>query len=83
MASPDPKRSHHVINNGVKDIYRDIIKAFVDTFNQFYLEGYSYSNLINMNIINKVQSGGLPADCVLRAAPLTDQVRKNIEKSTV
>ena len=32
MSSPYPRRGHHVINNGVKDIYHDIIKRFVDTF---------------------------------------------------
>ena len=32
MSSPYPRRGHHVINNGVKDIYRDIIKSFGDTF---------------------------------------------------
>lgn len=79
----DPRRGHHVINNGVKDIYRDIIQKFVNTYGAAYLGKNNYSNLIDMKIINKVQSGGLPVDCVLRAAPLTNQVRQNIESGTV
>ena len=29
MSSPYPRRGHHVINNGVKDIYRDIINVLL------------------------------------------------------
>ena len=83
MSSPNPRRGHHVINNGVKDIYRDIIKRFVDTFGTTYLDSNNYLNLVQLNIINEVRMGGLPADCVLRTAPMPHETRRKIEESTV
>ena len=45
MSSPDPKRGHHVINNGVKDIYPDILKGFVDTYSKAFFGSNNYKNL--------------------------------------
>ena len=83
MSSPNPRRGHHVINNGVKDIYRDIIKRFVDTFGTTYLDSNNYLNLVQLNIINEVRMGGLPADCVLRTAPMPHDKEKNWAKHCV
>ena len=83
MSSPNPSRGHHVINNGVKDIYRDIIKRFVDTFGTTYLDSNNYLNLVQLNIINEVRMGGLPADCVLQTAPMPHETRRKIEQRTV
>ena len=83
MSSPNPRRGHHVINNGVKDIYRDIIKRFVDTFGTTYLDSNNYLNLVQLNIINEVRRGGLPADCVLRTAPLPHETKREIVENTV
>ena len=83
MSSPNPRRGHHVINNGVKDIYRDIIKRFVDTFGTTYLDSNNYLNLVQLNIINEVRMGGLPADCVLRTAPLPHETKREIVENTV
>ena len=83
MSSPNPRRGHHVINNGVKDIYRDIIKRFVDTFGTAYLDSNNYLNLVQLNIINEVRRGGLPADCVLRTAPLPHETKREIVENTV
>ena len=81
MSSPNPRRGHHVINNGVKDIYRDIIKRFVDTFGTTYLDSNNYLNLVQLNIINEVRMGGLPADCVLRTAPMPHDKEKKLSKA--
>ena len=83
MSSPNPRRGHHIINNGVKDIYRDIIKRFVDTFGTTYLDSNNYLNLVQLNIINEVRRGGLPADCVLRTAPLPHETKREIVENTV
>ena len=83
MSSPNPRRGHHVINNGVKDIYRDIIKRFVDTFGTTYLDSNNYLNLVQLNIINEVRRGGLPVDCVLRTAPLPHETEREIVENTV
>lgn len=83
MSSPNPRRGHHIINNGVKDIYRDIIKRFVDTFGTTYLDSNNYLNLVQLNIINEVRRGGLPVDCVLRTAPLPHETMREIIENTV
>lgn len=83
MSSPDPRRGHHVIKNGVKKIYRDIKKRFVDNFSINYFRGNNYVNLVEQNIINEVNRGGLPVDCVLRTAPLPHATESEIENSTV
>ena len=83
MSSPNPRRGHHVINNGVKDIYRDIIKRFVDTFGTTYLDSNNYLNLVQLNIINEVRRGGLPVDYVLRTAPLPHETEREIVENTV
>lgn len=80
MASLNPKRGHHVINNDVLNIYGDIIKKFVMTFGVSYFQSNNYSDLVAKNIINK---DGLPVDCVLRTAPLQDETKRKIEESTV
>ena len=78
-----PKRGHHVINNGVIKIYRDIIKGFVNKIAINYFQGHSYMELVEKNLINEANRGGLPVDCVLRTAPLPHETVSGIESSTV
>ena len=42
MSSPNPLRGHNVINNGVKDIYRNVIKRYFDTVIKAYLNNSKY-----------------------------------------
>ena len=79
MSSPDPKRGHHVINNGVKDIYPDILKGFVDTYSKAFFGSNNYKNLGELGIMNE---HGLPVDCVLGVAPLPPNTRTGIQNST-
>ena len=83
MALPDPTKCYPAIYNDTRDLYSKIIRDFVETFGDVYLHSNTYEDLISKKIINEVLRGGLPVDCVLRAAPLTDQVREIIEQSTV
>ena len=78
-----PQRGHHVINNGVKKICRDIIKRFVDNFGINCFRGNNYVNLVEQNIINEVNRGVLPVDCVLRTAPLPHATESEIENNTM
>ena len=80
MSSPDPKRGHHVINNGVKDIYPDILKGFVDTYSKAFFGSNNYKNLGQLGIMNE---HGLPVDCVLGVAPLLPNTHTGIQNSTV
>ena len=80
MSSPDPKRGHHVINNGVKDIYPDILKVFVDTYCKAFFGSNNYKNLGELGIMNE---HGLPVDCVLGVAPLPPNTHTGIQNSTV
>ena len=80
MSSPDPKRGHHVINNGVKDIYPDILKGFVDTYSKAFFGSNNYKNLGELGIMNE---HGLPVDCVLGVAPLLPNTHTGIQNSTV
>ena len=80
MLSPDPKRGHHVINNGVKDIYPDILKRFVDNFSKAYFDSNNYENLKQLKIIKE---HGLPVDSVLRTAPLPHKTKSEIQGTTV
>ena len=80
MSSPDPKRGHHVINNGVKDIYPDILKGFVDTYSKAFFGSNNYKNLGELGIMNE---HGLPVDCVLGVAPLPPNTHTGIQNSTV
>ena len=80
MSSPDPKRGHHVINNGVKDIYPDILKGFVDTYSKAFFGSNNYKNLGQLGIMNE---HGLPVDCVLGVAPLPPNTHTGIQNSTV
>ena len=83
MSSINHQREYHVIHNGVKDIYRDIIKRFIDTFGIDYFGGNNYLNLVRLNVITEVESGGLPVDYLLRTAPLSPETKRKIEESTV
>ena len=74
MSSPDPKRGHHVINNGVRKTYRAIIEHFVKTFGCSYFHGNNYMNLVQQNLIT---------DCVIRKKPLPDETDREIENTTV
>ena len=80
MSSPDPKRGHHVINNGVKDIYPDILKRFVDIYSKAFFGSNNYKNLGELGIMNE---HGLPVDCVLGVAPLLPNTHTGIQNSTV
>ena len=80
MSSPDPKRGHHVINNGVKDIYPDILKRFVDIYSKAFFGSNNYKNLGELGIMNE---HGLPVDCVLGVAPLPPNTHTGIQNSTV
>ena len=79
----DPKRGHHVINDGVRKIYVSIIKEFVKTFGTKYFGYNNYMNLVKKNFINEVKIGGLPVDCVLRKAPLSEETDSGIKNCTV
>ena len=80
MPLPHPKKGHHVINSDVRNIYPDIIKKFVTTFGNLFFRGNKYMNLVGKNLINE---GSLPVDCVLRKAPLPDEIDSEIDNSTV
>ena len=49
--SKEPKRGHHVINNGVIRIIPDIIKGFLEEFKDTIFLGNSYQELVDQNII--------------------------------
>lgn len=44
MSSPNALRGHNVINNGVKDIYRNVIKRYFDTVIKAYLNNNKYKS---------------------------------------
>ena len=83
MPLPDPKRGHHVINDGVRKIYSNIIKDFVNMFGITYFRYNNYMNLVEKNLINEGKIGGLPVDCVLRKAPLSEETDSGIKNCTV
>ena len=90
MSLPYPLRGHNVINNGVKDIYRNVIKRYFDTVIYIYIYIYIYNirlyvyKRISITIsINKVEKGGLPADCILWTAPLPHETKIKIRESAV
>lgn len=49
--SKEPKRGHHVINNGVRRIIPDIINGFLEGFKATIFLGNSYQELVDQNII--------------------------------
>lgn len=49
----EPKRGHHVINNGVIKIIPDIIKRFLEVFKGEIFLGNSYQELVVQNIITR------------------------------
>ena len=49
--SNEPKRGHHVINNGVIKIIPDIIKRFLEEFQDEIFLANSYQELVDQNII--------------------------------
>lgn len=70
--SKDPKRGHHVINNGVIKIIPKIIKTFLEEF-----VGSSYQELVDQNIIT---SGATPTLMSMFNQPLPPNVCAQIEQ---
>ena len=70
----EPRRGHHVINNDVKKIYRDIIKKFINDNKGIFFVGKTYQNLVDDRIINESDS---------LVDPLPPDIKRQIEGMTV
>ena len=55
----EPKRGHHVINNGVKRIFQDIIEKFFQEHKDRIFLGKTYEDLVNDGVINKKETPNL------------------------
>ena len=71
-----PKKGHHVINKGVNDLYKDIIKKF---FGKIWTE-ITYEELQNRKIIGK---DGLPNCGLLRSYDICNEIKLDIDKMKV
>lgn len=70
------KKGHHVINKGVNDLYKDIIKKF---FGKIWTE-ITYEELRNRNIIGE---DGLPDCRLLRSYDICKEIKFEIDKMRV
>lgn len=83
----DPKKGHHVVNKGVNDLHKDIIKAFFENFWNLDDEGISTSPTIIRECV--VKKDGMifhiskhTINSFLLTDPLTDIIKDKINKMT-
>ena len=83
----EPKKGHHVVNKGVNDLHKDIIKSFFENFWSLDDEGISTSPTIIRECV--VKKDGMifhiskhTINSFLLTDPLTDIIKDKINKMT-
>lgn len=82
-ACEKPKRGHHVINKGVINLYKDIIKNFFKVLGgveEHYRMEFNYGELESRGIINR---RGLPNDDFLQSYDIPCDIKGKIDSMTV
>lgn len=82
-ACEKPKRGHHVINKGVINLYKDIIKNFFNVLGgeeEHFTKGINYGELESRGIIDE---HGPPSDDFLQSCDIPDKIKCKTDSMTV